>query len=144
MKPHWQHYFIRLAKEAASMSKDPSTKVGCILVGADHNVLATGFNGFARGVIDADHRYSDRTGKLDRMIHAEANAIVAAARNGTALKGSTAVVTKHPCTHCAGLLIQAGVEVIICAHPNDGTRWGTSYLSAASQCEEAGVLLTYY
>lgn len=143
MKPHWQNYFRRLAEAAATMSKDPSLQVGCILVGEDNNVLATGYNGFARGVLDLHSRYHDKEGKLTRMIHAEANAVAAAARSGAILKGCTAVITKHPCSQCAALLIQAGATEIICPPPDDGTRWEESYSIAASQCTEAGVTLTY-
>ena len=144
MKPHWQDYFIKLALDAATLSKDPATQVGCILVGEDRNPLTTGYNGFARGVADLMCRYHDKEGKLTRMIHAEANAVAAAARAGVRLKGCTAIVTKHPCSICAGLLIQAGAVEIICPHPDDGSRWQRSYEIAVSQCVEAGVKLTYY
>jgi deoxycytidylate deaminase len=46
----WDEYFINLAGLVAQKSKDPSTKVGCVIVGPDHEIRTTGFNGFPRGV----------------------------------------------------------------------------------------------
>lgn len=82
MSPSWQSYFIEMARLAASKSKDPSTKVGCVIVGPDMEVRATGFNGFARGVSDDVDRYADKDAKLIMMVHAEANAIAAAVHAG--------------------------------------------------------------
>ena len=46
----WDELFIRQAELIAQKSKDPSTKVGCIIVAANNAVLSTGFNGFPREV----------------------------------------------------------------------------------------------
>lgn len=144
MSPSWQKYFIEMARLAASKSKDPSTKVGCVIVGPDMEVRATGFNGFARGVSDDVDRYADKDGKLIMMVHAEANAIAAAARVGTSLKGCTAVVTKHPCPQCAALLIQAGVSAVVSPSPYDGSRWQDANVVAQLQFAESGVGARYY
>lgn len=144
MSPGWQGYFVEMARLAASKSKDPSTKVGCVIVGPDMEVRATGFNGFARGVSDDVARYEDKDGKLHLMVHAEANAIAAAARVGTSLKGCTAIVTKHPCPQCAALLIQSGVEVVVSPAPEDGSRWQEANMVAQRQFAEAGVRVRYH
>jgi len=47
---NWDRYFIEMAMLVAKKSKDPSTKVGCVLVGPENQVISTGFNGFPRGV----------------------------------------------------------------------------------------------
>ncbi|MEK0326670.1 MAG: deaminase [Nitrosopumilus sp.] len=47
---HWSEYFIKMAELVAQKSKDPRTKVGNIIVGPDHEIRTTGFNGFPRGV----------------------------------------------------------------------------------------------
>jgi dCMP deaminase len=47
---NWQDYFVDLTLAVASKSKDPSRKVGCIIVGPDKEIRSTGFNGFPRGV----------------------------------------------------------------------------------------------
>lgn len=47
---HWAEYFIKMAELVAQKSKDPRTKVGLVVVGPDHEIRSTGFNGFPRGV----------------------------------------------------------------------------------------------
>lgn len=118
----WDEKFMGLAREVASWSKDPSTKVGCVIVDDDHTILATGYNGFPRGMSDDRERYEDRSFKMAAVVHAEANAVAAAARTGRRLMGATAYVTLQPCSQCAGILAQAGVRRIISISNNDELR----------------------
>lgn len=113
MNTDWSVRFLALADHIAGWSKDPSTKVGCVVVDRDRRILATGYNGFPRGVIDADHRLTTRPMKHALIVHAEANAVSAAARNGVSLHGSTAYVTHPCCAQCAALLAQAGVRRVV-------------------------------
>jgi dCMP deaminase len=106
----WDHYFLCLALVASLKSKDPRCQVGAVIASKDHVVLSTGFNGFARGVEDADNLLADVPEKLKVICHAEANAILNAARIGAALEGSTIFVTKFPCLACCNLIIQAGIK----------------------------------
>ena len=48
----WDIRYLKLAEEVSSWSKDPSTKIGAIAVGNKGQVLAQGYNGFPRGIID--------------------------------------------------------------------------------------------
>lgn len=96
----------------AQWSKDPSTQVGCVVVGPDREIRSTGFNGFPRGIGDTAERLHDRERKYPLVCHAEENAIMHAARIGVALKGCIAYVTWPPCTRCARSLIQAGIREI--------------------------------
>ena len=96
----WDRKFIEMAVLVSSWSKDPSTKVGCVIADSDHAQLSEGFNGFPRGIAD-DERLNQREIKYRLIVHAEANAIAAAARNGHGLKGATAYVTFCPCPQCA-------------------------------------------
>jgi len=103
--------FVGVAKAAAALSKDPSTKVGCVVVDDDGSVLSLGYNGFPRGVDDLPQRYADRDTKLIFVAHAESNAIAQAARHGVRLLGSTMVLTAlYPCMNCAKQIIQAGIK----------------------------------
>ncbi|DAC43179.1 MAG TPA: dCMP deaminase family protein, partial [Candidatus Thalassarchaeaceae archaeon] len=113
MSEKWDGRFLSLATHIANWSKDPSTKVGCVVVGPDREIRSTGFNGFPRGIADTDERLSDRELKYPLICHAEENAIMHAARIGLALKGCTAYVTWPPCTRCARSLIQAGVSEVV-------------------------------
>lgn len=120
----WDLRFLGLAKEAATWSKDPSTKVGCVIVDPDTNRIAgVGFNGFPRGMCDHKELYEDRETKYSRTIHAEVNAVL---NSSGSLEGFTAYVTHPPCTNCALVLIQSGVGRVVCIQPSEDllSRWG--------------------
>ena len=105
MSDKWDKRFLHLAKHISEWSKDPSTKVGCIVVGEDREIRSTGFNGFPRGIEDKQERLEDREQKYPMICHAEENAIMHAARIGISLKGTTAYVTWPPCSRCTRSLI---------------------------------------
>ena len=110
----WTVYFSSLCRLVASKSKDPSTKVGCIIVDPEtHTIKATGYNGFIRGANDEREDWFQRPKKYLVTIHAEQNAICSAAMNGQSLRGCTAYITHHPCSTCTLLLIQAGIKTIV-------------------------------
>ena len=109
----WDRRFLELAKQISTWSKDPSTQVGCVVVGPDREIRSTGFNGLPRGIDDTDERLNNREIKYPMICHAEENAIMHAARTGISLKNCIAYVTWPPCTRCARSLIQAGVSEIV-------------------------------
>ena len=113
MSAKWDQRFLELAKHISGWSKDPSTQVGCVVVGEDREIRSTGFNGFPRGIADDSDRLEDREQKYPLICHAEENAIMHAARIGLSLKGCIAYVTWPPCTRCARSLIQAGVVEVV-------------------------------
>ena len=90
MASKWDLRFIDLARHISEWSKDPSTKVGCVIVGEDREIRSTGFNGFPRGIDDTSERLGDRNQKYPMICHAEENAIMHAARIGVSLKGTMA------------------------------------------------------
>lgn len=111
--PNWDEFFMRHVYLAATKSKDPSSKIGAILV-KDGVIISEGYNGFPRGVIDSSERYSIREEKYKYVVHAEVNSILNAARNGISTKGSIMYTNGIPCNECAKSVIQAGIiEVII-------------------------------
>lgn len=105
----WQHYFMELAQHVATRSKDPNTKVGCVVVTADKVVAATGYNGLPSGVEDRPERM-ERPAKYLWTAHAEENAVALAAKVGAKLSNGIAYVTHQPCSRCARTLIQAGIK----------------------------------
>lgn len=130
---------MEVASHIAQWSKDPRRKVGCVIVDADNNQLSGGYNGFPRGIAD-DSRLHDRDTKLKMMVHAEANAVAAAARNGHSLKGATVYVNHSPCSQCACLLIQAGIRrVISLEQVGYSKEWETDFQWARILLAEAGV-----
>jgi dCMP deaminase len=106
-----------LAHKTASRSKDPTTKVGCIVTSKDKVVVASGYNGIPQGVADLPERM-ERPAKYLWTAHAEENAVALAARVGASLRDGSAYVTHHPCSRCARSLIQAGIKVV---YIGDGT-----------------------
>ena len=140
MSNHWDLRFLELAQHIAGWSKDPSTKVGCVVVGEDREIRSTGFNGFPRGITDDDERLTDRNKKYPLICHAEENAIMHAARIGVSLKGCKAYVTWPPCTRCARSLIQAGVTEVIYPHGCEvPERWAEDFDMSIGMMNEAGV-----
>ena len=138
MSEKWDIRFIELARHISQWSKDPSTQVGCVVVGPDREIRSTGFNGFPRGVED-DGRLEDREKKYPIICHAEENAIMHAARIGLALKGCTAYVTWPPCTRCARSLIQAGIVRVVVPEVELPERWIADFDMSRSLLKEAGV-----
>lgn len=140
----WDHRFLRIAEEVRLWSKDPGTKVGCVLV-QDRRILSTGYNGFPMTISDDLERYIDRDFKLSITVHAEKNAILNAAKNGTKVEGSTLYVTFPPCSQCASAVIQAGVAQVVCPDPATAPeRWRSNFIAANNLFYEAGVKVLYY
>ncbi len=141
----WHRDFLDLAAFwAQKKSKDPSTKVGAVIVSPDRKQTVMGWNGFPRGVSDLPERYNDRAEKYKRVVHAEANAIVNAKRD---LDGwSLYIWPLLPCSgadsghNCAGLVIQAGISDVYCpAETYDEPRWRNSCNASLEMFVEAGV-----
>jgi len=142
MTSKWDMRFIELARHISGWSKDPSTKVGCVVVGEDREIRSTGFNGFPRGIDDNPERLADREKKYPLICHAEENAIMHAARIGVSLKDSTAYVTWPPCSRCARSLIQAGIrEVVYSSSEEIPERWIEDFEISTSMLAEANVLV---
>lgn len=137
MNTSWKARFAGQAFLVASWSKDPSTKVGCVIVNEDCQVLASGFNGFPRGVEDEDARLQHRDSKLRFTVHAEANAVAQAARTGVSLRNARAFVTHRPCSQCAALLVQAGIKRVWFCEELSG-KWDDGEI-AATIFRESGV-----
>jgi dCMP deaminase len=138
----WDQRFLDLARHISCWSKDPSTQVGAVAV-RDRRVLATGYNGFPRGVADLPGRLADRNEKLLRTVHAEANIIAQAARNGVSLDRATVYVWPFlPCSTCCTLLIQSGIKRVVVPDMPIPDRWLESFDMSQKMFKEAGVELT--
>ena len=136
MQTSWDKRFIELAHLVATWSKDPSTKVGSVIVDDKRRVLAMGYNGFPRGVTDSEERYGDRDEKYPRVVHAELNAILNATRR---IEGCSLYCTMHPCAECAKAIIQVGIRDVYVPIESVPTRWSESLLVSGSMLVEAGV-----
>lgn len=109
----WDERFLEMASLVASWSKDPSTKVGAVIVRPDSTVCSVGFNGFPRHVDDSPELYEDRSVKYKQVKHAEENAILF---TNERLDGYTLYVSPLlPCSLCAGDIIQKGIKRVVAA-----------------------------
>ncbi len=109
----WDQYFMTMSYLVSMKSKDPSTRVGAVIVGPDKEIRATGYNGLPRGVEDRVTRYDNRSYKYLAANHAEENAILHCARIGIAIKGCSIYVPWLPCSYCAKSIIQVGIIEVI-------------------------------
>jgi len=135
----WHERFIKLAHEVSEWSKDPSTKVGCVLV-KNKRVISTGYNGFPKNISDSFDRLMDREQKYEITVHAEVNAITTAALHGVSTEEATAYITFNPCSRCASVLINAGIDSVYVSTVNDiPTRWLENFILASKLLAEAGV-----
>lgn len=140
MSEKWDNRFLKLAKEISTWSKDPSTKVGAVAVNNERRILATGYNGFPRGIDDSEERLYDRAEKYPRVIHAEMNAIYNASYNGVSLDGSTLYVWGLPCcSDCAKGVIQVGIKRVVMPKMNYPALWSDSFELTRTMFREAGV-----
>ena len=136
----WDVRFLELAKHISLWSKDPSTQVGCVVVGPDREIRSTGFNGLPRGLEDTEERLNNREIKYPMICHAEENAIMHAARIGISLKDCTVYVTWPPCTRCARSLIQAGVSEVVYPKKSEiPKRWEADFKLSQQMFEESSI-----
>jgi dCMP deaminase len=110
MSAKWDERFLALAEHVAQWSKDPSKKVGAVVVRPDRTMASIGFNGLPRGVSDSAERYEDRALKYPMIVHAELNAVLTAAEP---LTGYTIYAALFPCNECAKAIIQAGIARVV-------------------------------
>ena len=109
----WDHYFMAIARAVATRATCDRKHVGAVIV-RDKTILSTGYNGSMRGMPhcdDAGHMMED--GHCVRTLHAEVNAIIQAAKNGTAIDGATVYVTASPCWNCFKAICNAGMTRIV-------------------------------
>ena len=140
MTEKWDLRFLRLAKEISTWSKDPSSKIGVVIVNDDRRVLATGYNGFPRGVEDTSERLIDREQKYPLIIHAELNALLNALYSGVSVKDATLYVYGLPvCSDCAKGIIQVGIKRVVMPVQEIPKHWDESWSETKAMFDEAGV-----
>jgi len=113
IRASWDEYFMNIAREVATRATCDRKHVGAVIV-RDRSILATGYNGSIRGLGHCDdegHLMED--GHCVRTVHAEANAIVQAAKNGMGIDGATIYVTASPCWGCFRLIANSGIVRVV-------------------------------
>lgn len=112
-RPSWDEYFLEIAKVVAKRSTCDRAHVGAVIA-KNKVILSTGYNGAPRGLAHCDDVGHEIVGgHCIRTIHAEANAIAQAARNGTVIEGATIYLTNSPCYDCFKMMINSGIGEVI-------------------------------
>lgn len=109
----WDELWMRMVYQLSFKSKDPSSKIAAILVGDDNQPIKVGYNGFPPHVKDDPTRLENREVKYSLVVHAEENALLAAARKGVAVQNSILYTQATPCTNCSKSIITAGIKTVV-------------------------------
>ena len=137
-RPNREHYFMGIAMAVRERADCRGQKVGAIIV-LQNRIVSTGYNGTPEkmkncsdgGCVRCENRgkvYASGTGyDLCICVHAEQNAILAAARFGISVQGATLYTTTQPCFGCLKEMVQAHIIQVYYIHPwtsprNSGTR----------------------
>lgn len=137
----WDQFFLGLAKYVSQKSKDPSTKVGAVIVRPDKSVCSVGFNGFPQQMPDSPELYANREEKYSRIIHGEVNALRFAREE---VRGYTLyTVPFMPCDRCFVQMIQAGITRFVFPKATEDqlVRWGAAFDRVKKYADECGVEL---
>ena len=137
----WDERFLDMSKLVSTWSRDPSTQVGSVIVGADKRVVGVGFNGFPQKMPDLEQNYAVREEKYSRVVHAELNALIFA---NSSVSGCTVYTYPFmPCDRCFVQLVQAGIIRFVSpkATPEQLTRWGSAFDKVRQYATECGVEL---
>lgn len=147
----WDKFFFEMCKFIGNKSKDPRTKVGCVIVDSKQSIRSTGFNGPPRGcnderIIGRVHIYDYKKNIITSLKkkylyfeHAERNAIYNAARIGVRLEGCIMYVNWQPCADCARAIIQSGISIVKIANKLIPKHWAASCAVGKMMMLESGV-----
>jgi len=106
----WDDYFMKIALQVATRSTCDRKNVGAVIV-RDKTILSTGYNGSVRGMPHCDDvGHFMEAGHCIATVHAEANAIIQAAKNGVAIDGADIYITASPCWNCFKLIANSGIK----------------------------------
>lgn len=141
----WDRRFCDLAKFVSEWSKDPNAKVGAVIFARRGGDVSIGYNGFPMGVEDSVDRLENKAKKLEFIVHAEQNAIIAA---GSRSEGATLYVWGKPiCARCAGSIIQAGIKRVVALNPESvsaESNWRETGIYAHDMFREAKIEVDFY
>lgn len=123
IRPSWDQYFMEIAQAVAKRSTCDRGRVGCVIA-KDKQIIVTGYAGSPKGLKHCDeighqmktvtHEDGSTSQHCMRTTHAEQNAIVQAAKLGSAIDGATLYCRMTPCSTCAKMIINAGIKRVVC------------------------------
>lgn len=133
----WDVRYFRLAGYISSWSKDPSTKVGAVLVGRDPRRIAVGYNGFPSGVEDSEDRLSNQETRYKLTQHAERNVLDNATFDAV---GAVLFSTQMPCSECAKSIVSRGVSRVVSPSYPDKEPWKSDAWWTVLLFREGGIV----
>ena len=126
----WDEYFMEIAEAVSAKSKDPSSKMGCVIVDKNKRVVSTGYNGLVQGSQESKMTLSERPMKYYFVIHSEMNALIFAHQD---LTGCTVYNRVATCENCLKYCLQAGIkrfvyrELRVSSHSTDPKKSMTNF-----------------
>ncbi len=103
----WDEYFMGIAEAVSKKSKDPSSKMGCVIVDDNKRVVSLGYNGMVQGADESKMTLEERPMKYYFAIHSEMNALIFAHQD---LTGCTIYNRVATCENCLKYCLQAGIK----------------------------------
>jgi len=144
----WNKYFMSMAFFVAMKSKDKSTQVGTVIVGIDHEIISTGYNGLPRGADDNNSEVNEKPLKYMLTEHSERNAIYNACRIGVSTKGCIMYTIAMPCADCARAIIQSGITTLVFTDwwekQGISDDWSKSVAVAQKMLHDCGITMELY
>lgn len=137
----WDERWLTISSAYAEFSKDPSKKIGAVIV-KDNRVISAGWNGLPRNIEDTKERLTNKDVKYSMIVHAELNAVFNAAYHGQSINESTLYVYGlPPCSNCVKGLIQTGIKRIVAFYDPAGVneKWRTEQELSVILMKEAGI-----
>ncbi len=144
-RPDFDDYFMGIAEAVRRRADCRGSRVGAIVV-VDRRIVSTGYNGTAEGMTNCSAGGCDRCARRDKYpkgtgydlcicVHAEQNAILAAARFGIAVAGGTVYTTLQPCFGCLKEMLQAKILRVVYLEPwsHPDRRLATQYRKIAAR-----------
>lgn len=123
VRPSWDEYFMEIARAVAQRATCDRGRSGCVIA-RDKQILVTGYVGSPKGIAHCDdighlmktvrHEDGHESQHCTRTCHAEQNAIVQAAKIGVSIDGGTMYCKMTPCAACAKMIINAGIQRVVC------------------------------
>lgn len=113
-KPPFDEWALEIAHKVKERATCLRAKVGAVLVNSEKAIISTGYNGSPKKTDEClDKGCLIIDGHCLRTTHAEINAIVQAASQGSSTRNSTMYVTMTPCFHCIKTMVNAGVKRVV-------------------------------
>jgi len=138
----WDLRWLGLAEHISAWSKDPSTKVGAVIVDKRNRLVSMGFNGFPQAMKDFQPHLDNREEKYSRVVHGEINALIFAERS---VEGCTLYTWPFlTCDRCFVQMAQAGIKRVVAPQATEEqlTRWGPAFDKVRGYAREMNIEIT--